>query len=449
MNGSMKELMDKIFAEGRKCGFSDMEVFVSEGDSFEVKIYEQEIDSYKVADSKGMGFRGVFNGKMGYSYTEKIADDSIALLLSGARQNAELADSKEQDEIFAGSKEYKKVISYYPKLDDVTVEEKIEFARRMERTAKAFDKRIKSCPYCLFGSNTGAGRIYNTKGLDLDAKSNSLFCYVEALAQDGDDFSDGLAICDENDFAAFDPDKLAKEAAVKALSYLGTKPIKTGQYKVIMENIAVSDILSAVSSCFSARSVQKGVSFLKGRLGTEVASACVTLVDDPFKDGQGGTASFDGEGIATKYKEVISKGILKTYLHNSKSAKKDGVESTGNASRSYKSNISIAPTNLYIIPGTRTLDELEKVMGDGIVISEVAALHSGFDAISGDFSLPAKGHVVKNGNKAEYFRQITISGNFFSLIKNITEVGSDLSFGTNRSIGSPSLLISNISVAGE
>ncbi len=445
----MKQLISKLFEQGRIMGFSDMEVLTNENESFEVKIYEQEIDSYKVTDSKGMGFRGMYNNKVGYSYTEKLAEDSIEILLREAMQNAMINDSPDQDEIFEGSKEYVKTDNYFPELDKVTVEEKIHFAKEMERIAKSMDSRIKSCPYCFFGSGSGKSSLMNNKGLDLYDKGNSMYCYMEALAQEKEDLSDGFAFCFENSFSDFSPEKLAKEAVEKAISYLGAKPIPSGEYKAIILNTVSSDILSAVNSCFSARAVQKGMSFLKGKLGTKVASQAVTIVDDPFLPGQSGTSSFDGEGVATMYKEVIKEGVLKTYLHNMKTARIDKTSTTGNASRSYKSNISVAPTNLYFTKGGKTFNELEKTLDEGIVLTEVSALHSGFNAISGDFSLPAKGYTIKKGIKDRYFRQITVSGNYFQLLQDILTVGDDLSFGTNGNIGSPSLLISKINVAGE
>ena len=125
----MKHLISKLFEQGKKMGFTDMEILTNENESFEVKIYEQQIDSYKVTDSKGMGFRGVYENKMGYSYTEKLADDSIEILLREAMQNAMINDNPDQDKIFEGSKEYVKTNNYFPELDKVTVEEKFSLQR--------------------------------------------------------------------------------------------------------------------------------------------------------------------------------------------------------------------------------------------------------------------------------------------------------------------------------
>ena len=153
----------------------------------------------------------------------------------------------------------------------MTVEEKIQFAKDMESIAKSMDSRIKSCPYCFFGSSSGKSALVNTKGLELTDKGNSIYCYMEALAQDGEDLSDGFSFCFENNFSDFKPENLAKEAVEKAISYMGAKPIASGTYKTIILNTVSSDILSSVNSCFSARAVQKGISFLKGKLCKKVA----------------------------------------------------------------------------------------------------------------------------------------------------------------------------------
>ena len=166
----------------------------------------------------------------------------------------------------------------------------------------------------------------------------------------------------------------------------------------------------------------------------------------------GASAAFDGEGVATRTKDVIEKGRLVTFLHNLKTAKKDGVEPTGNASRaSFKSPVGISPTNFFIQPGEKSYDQLVADLSDGIIIIDVQGLHSGANPVSGDFSLGAYGYLVEKGKVVRPVDQITIAGNFFKLLAAVEEVGSDLQFGTpgpRGHIGSPSLLISSLSVAG-
>lgn len=445
-----KQLISNIFKAGSDAGMADMEVYISEGEVFEVKVSRQEIDGYKLAATSGLGFRGFYNGKIGYSYTEKIADDSIDFLIRGAIENAEINDNDDNDVIFEGSKKYTPVDNVNDELEKITEKQKIEFTMTLEKKALESDPRIKASQYCMMGTGSGTSLISNTKGLDLTDKGNYAYAILMVLAAEGDIYSSGYDFLIDNDFSKFDVDKMAKTAVNMALDFLDAKPVKSGDYKIILDGMVSADLLATVSSIFSARAVQKNLSLLKGKLNEKVAADCINLVDDPFLKGGTGTASFDGEGVATKYKNIIEKGVLKTYLHNLKSAGRDSVESTGNASRgSYKSTIGISSTNFYFEPGEKSVDELISEMENGIHIVELEGMHSGFNPISGDFSLPAKGYLVENGKKVHAVNQITVSGNYYDSLKNITNVASDLKFAMGGGTGSPSVLIEKLAVAGE
>lgn len=445
-----KQLISNIFKAGSDAGMADMEVYISEGEVFEVKVSRQEIDGYKLAATSGLGFRGFYNGKIGYSYTEKIADDSIDFLIRGAIENAEINDNDDNDVIFEGSKKYTPVDNVNDELEKITEKQKIEFTMTLEKKALESDPRIKASQYCMMGTGSGTSLISNTKGLDLTDKGNYAYAILMVLAAEGDIYSSGYDFLIDNDFSKFDVDKMAKTAVNMALDFLDAKPVKSGDYKIILDGMVSADLLATVSSIFSARAVQKNLSLLKGKLNEKVAADCINLVDDPFLKGGTGTASFDGEGVATKYKNIIEKGVLKTYLHNLKSAGRDSVESTGNASRgSYKSTIGISSTNFYFEPGEKSIDELISEMENGIHIVELEGMHSGFNPISGDFSLPAKGYLVENGKKVHAVNQITVSGNYYDSLKNITNVASDLKFAMGGGTGSPSVLIEKLAVAGE
>ena len=210
--------------------------------------------------------------------------------------------------------------------------------------------------------------------------------------------------------------------------------------------------MEAFTGIFSAEAVQKNLSLLKGKLNEKIASDKFTLIDDPYMEDGLASKSFDGEGVACKYKRVIDKGVLKTYFHNLKTAKKDGVETTGNASKgSYKSSIGISPSNFYVEKGERELNEMVADLDKGILITELQGLHSGLNSISGDFSLAALGYLIESGKISRPLEQITVSGNYFEMLKNIEETGSDLKFGLpgGAYIGSPSLKIKKLSIAGE
>jgi PmbA protein len=448
----MKSLIDKIFQKGREKGLNDMEVYYSAGRSLTLKVFQKELDTYNLSESEGLSLRGVYKGKMGYSYTEKVDDTSIDQLVRDVLENAVIIDSDDEEFIFEGSKEYKKVDSFNPALSNVSEEKKIEFVKSLEEEAFKLDKRIESVEVCVYGDGYGEIIMSNTKGLFLQDKSNIAYTYIVVVAKEGEDIKTGMAYRTGNDFTKFNARDIAKEAVDEALALLGAKSVKSGDYDVIIRNSAAADLLEAFTGIFSAEAVQKNLSLLKGKLNDKIASDKFTLIDDPYMEGGLASKSFDGEGVACKYKKVVDKGVLKTYFHNLKTAKKDGVETTGNASKgSYKSSLGISPSNFYVEKGERGLNEMIADINKGILITELQGLHSGLNTISGDFSLAALGFLIENGKISRPVEQITVAGNYFEMLKNIEETGSDLKFGLpgGSYIGSPSLKIKKLSIAGE
>ena len=143
---------------------------------------------------------------------------------------------------------------------------------------------------------------------------------------------------------------------------------------------------------------------------------------------------------------VIDKGVLTTLLHSRKTARKQGVQSTGNAHRA-NGAIRVAPTNFFFKPGEKDLAALMEDVGNGLVITDLAGLHSGANPTSGDFSLLSKGYTIENGQRGHAVEQITVAGNFYEVLKNIVAVGSDLDF-SGSSIGSPSVDVGTLKVSG-
>ncbi len=445
-------MIDKIFQKGRETGLNDMEVYYSEGSSLSLKVFQKDLDGYSLSESEGLSLRGTYKGKMGYSYTEKVDETSIDQLVRDAAENALIIDSEDEEYIFEGSKEYKKVDSFNQALSNVGEEQKINFVKSLEEEAFRLDKRIASVEVCIYGDGYGETIMSNTKGLFLRDKSNIAYTYIAVVAKDGEDIKTGMAYRTGNDFNAFNAQDIAREAVDEALALLGARSVKSGDYNVIIRNSAAADLLEAFTGIFSAEAVQKNLSLLKGKLNEKIASDKFTLIDDPYMEGGLASKSFDGEGVACKYKKVVDKGVLKTYLYNLKTAKKDGVDTTGNASKgSYKSSIGISPSNFFVEKGERTLDEMVADIDKGILITELQGLHSGLNSVSGDFSLAALGFLIQDGKISRPVEQITMAGNYFDMLKNIEETGSDLKFGMpgEAYIGSPSLRIKKLSIAGE
>ncbi|WP_318616676.1 TldD/PmbA family protein [Sporosarcina sp. YIM B06819] len=443
---TINEFQEKLLAEAMDAGFKEVEVYYERSESFQLMIFEGEIDSYETSEEGGLGLRGLYNGKMGYAYTEKIEEASIPFLIDSAKANADVLDEDDGTDIFEGSDNYSGHNLYSEELANITIPEKIELIKSIEKKTLAYDPRIITLNYCVLQDYSGERVMANNKGLSLNEKKNGLVIFVSAVAKDGEEMKTGSCIKMTQDFTSLNADEIAKEAAEEALSNLGEQSIPTKKYPIVMRYDASASLLATFTPIFSAENTQKDLSLLKGKVGEKIAAESFTVLDDPFHPEALAGTNFDGEGVATGKRTIVSNGTLETLLHNRKTAKKDGVETTGHARKSsYKSTLTVAPLNMYIAPGNKSKEDLIGSLKEGILITSLAGLHSGVSTISGDFSVAATGFYIKDGKIATPVKQMTIAGNFFDYMKGIEEVGADLKFAPGG-YGSPSLIVKELSV---
>jgi PmbA protein len=441
--------IELLFKNASERKLEYFEIYFMSSKNSSIKVLDQEVESYSDSNSQGISFRVLHNGKMGYSYTESLDENNIDFLIEEALENAAIIENEDVEEIYTGGGDYIEVDRYNPSLENVSIEDKISLLKEIEKKSKENDVRIKKLNQCVFASGSSTRIIKNSKGLDLSDTGNSAYVYASVVSQDKDITKSGSGYRVSNDFNSFSSEDIAREAVEDAISKLDPISIESKDYEVLIKNEAFASMLGAFTGIFSAENVQKGISKLKEKLGTTIANKNITLIDDPHLKNGIASSSFDGEGVPTKYKEVIKNGVLKTYLHNLKTAKKDGVESTGNAAKGgYKGTISISPSNFYLKQGDLCYDKLIKGIHDGILVTSFAGLHSGLNTVSGDFSLAAEGFTIKEGKITDPLKQITVAGNFFDLLLEINEIGDDLKFGLSQ-VGSPSVLLGKLAITAD
>ena len=444
-----QQFMDRLLAEAKAQGIDPAEVYFSAGSSFSAGAMNGNIDSYKVSTRQGLGLRGMYQGKMGYASTQAFDEEAIRQLIEGVKEGALLREDEGAEEIYEGDAEYPTVVSYDETLAQVPATAKLDAVLAIEKAALESVDTVKQCEGTQLSTMSGEVYLRNSYGLNLQHKDNAFIAYTGAIAKDGDSTSTGMAFKCGRDFAKLDVKKLGEEAAQEAASGLHAEPVPAGNYRMILRYDAMQSLLATFCGIFSAENAQQGLSLLKGREGEKIAADCVTLMDDPLLEGGFDSAPFDGEGVASKTKAVVENGVLKTLLHNRKTAKKQGVASTGNALRpGLSAPITVAPTNFFFKPGDKTLAELESDMSDGLVITDLSGLHAGANMTSGDFSLLSKGYLLKGGKRVQPVEQITIAGNFYDVLKNIRAIGSDLIFPASG-VGSSSVDVGTLTAAGK
>ncbi len=439
----------ELFSKAQEEGFSEYEVYYVDRESLSISVYKEEVEKYNLNNSAGLSFRGKFGDRIGYSYTEILDEDAIEMLVKKAKENVLAIENNDIQFIYEGDKEYKEISTYHEELEDIPADKLINIAISMEKEAKKYCNKVESFSGFSVSYSSGKYGIINSKGLNLSNKSNLLTAYVVPIVKDLDKMYDGCGYVVAKSLNDVKPDKIAKMGVDEALSKIGGTSIASGNYKVIINNEAMVSLLSTFAGIFSGDAVQKGLSLLKDKEGEIIAADIVNLVDDPHLEDGLASVSFDDEGVATLKTYLIKNGKLNSLLHNLKTANKAGVKSTGNGFKSsYASPISVSPTNFYIEPGINSLEEMTKKINKGLIITDFAGLHSGANSITGDFSLAAKGFYIEDGIKTHPVEQITVAGNFFTLLNNIEEIGSDLKFPMS-SVGSPSIVIKELSIAGE
>lgn len=445
----MKAFLDKLMAAAKTAGIEAAEAYVVERESFSTMTNDGEITEYKSNLTRGLGFRGLKNGRMGYASTEAFDDEAIGQLVKGALESAELCEDTDREFLYDGREPAPEIHLFHPELERVTPEQKLERALELERAAESYDPKIDKTSYNMLTTGRYTVTIMNTYGMDRSYTENLCSAFTEPIAKDGDSVSSGSYGVTTRCFDALDVQKVAGEAAKRAVEGLHAQALPSGKYRVVFFNEAMTSLLDVFSTVFSAETAQKGLSLLTGKLGQSIASPCVTMIDDPLLADGLESRPFDAEGVPSKAHTVVERGVFKTFLHSLKTAYKDGVETTGNASKAgYSSPVQVSPSNLYFKPGEKSLEELLTAIGEGVVITEVTGLHAGANAVSGDFSLLSKGYTFQAGNRDKPVEQITVAGNFYELLQGVREFASDLRF-PDGGMGSPSVDVGELSISGK
>lgn len=443
---NFNEFKKELFDCANALGCSAAEVYFEEGTSFNVNILEQEIDRYTAAVSSGLNLRVKYQGKDGYAYTEVFED--AELLVKHAIDNAKAIENEDEHPM-QGKCVYEDVGSIKDPFENTSEQEKIKFVIDLEKAAKAKDERVLRTSYCMVDSSSSTVHISNTLGLDAKETAHVSASILGVIMKQGEETKDAFAI--EVGEKAADTDYLVDKAVRECLEKFNASPVKSGEYKVLFRNSVMAEMLETFWGQFSADAAQKGLTLMANKEGTKVASDIVNLIDDPKH--KMFPRAFDGEGTPSVTKHIIENGVLKTLLHNLKTAKKANVASTSNAGRAGTAGaINVSPTNFYLQAGTKSYDEMIKTLNNGLIITSLEGTMSGANDISGEFSFGAKGLLVENGSVVKSVDQITVAGSFYELLQDIEEIGSDFEFsssGDGGIFGAASVIIKKLMVAGE
>ena len=446
------EVARGALARGRALS-AELEVYVQQARTTQIKTFEGKVESVTVAEPRGMGIRAIRDGRVGYAFTADLSAAGTDRALHQAVANLEVADP----DPFAALPErppqpYPALQGLWrPGLAATTLDRKVQITLEVEAAALAVPN-IVMVESSVYSAEEARAAIVSTRGIEAEAEESFCFAYAEAIAGRGDERQTGFGFTTGREPAELEPAEAGREGAAKAAALLGAKPCPTGSYTVVFDREITAALVASIVQALSADSVQKGRSVFAGKLGEMVGSSLLTLFDDGTADGGMATSPFDGEGLPQQKTPLIEGGMLRSFLHSSYTARKQGggTLSTGNGIRgSYRALPGVGPTNLIVQPGKGSLDDLFARVKQGLYVESVAGLHSGVNPISGEISVGVTGRLIEGGALTTPVREVTIATDFLGLLGSVSDIAGDARWiPLHGSVRTPSIAARGIAVSG-
>lgn len=440
-NNNQKELEDIIqqaLDEAKSAGATSAEADVGTGNGLSVTVRMGELETIEHQRDKGLSLTVYLGQRKATANTTDFTSQAIA---DAARAACTIAKHAGADE-YAGLIDAKYLAQQIPDLDlfhpwDIEPDEAVELALQCEHEARQLDPRINNSDGSLLNTYSGCHIYGNTTGFigGWDWSSHTIDCTVIA-EQDGKMQRDGWysKARDRNDLE--DIKDIGRKAANKTVARLGARKLSTRNVPVIFEAPVASSLFSAFISAISGSALYREASFLLNKLNQQVFADHIHIHEQPHQKKALGSAPFDNNGMATHARDLVKDGILQGYILSAYSARKLGMQPTGNAGGVH---------NLIIEPGSSDLSGLIKKMGTGLLITDTIGF--GVNQVTGDYSRGASGVWIEGGEIQYPVEEITIAGNLIEMYKQIIEIANDID--RRGSIQTGSVLIEKMIVAGE
>lgn len=436
----------KLEAACKAAGISEVEVYRITAEGASVSTFNGEVDQNVVSLRDEVFVRGVFGGHIASLYVENDCDGEIESIVCRIKENAEVIESNDPYFIFGGSKTYPTLPEEKNDYDKWSQADRIELCRTMEKRAREASEFVVSTQAAV-EVETETVTIENSSGLSVRRSGADAGVVCGAVIRKDGDVKQGYYFDHLKNLADVDYEKLCEKAVLRPISSIGAKSIPSGKYPVVFENTQFISLLGCFASMFSADAVIKKLSLLDGKLGEKVFGDNITLIDDPQHEKSYQRVTFDDEGVAAFPKTVVEGGVLKTYLHNLKTAKMLGAESTGNGFKESSGGIGVLPTNLCLKPSDTSFDDMISDIENGVLITQMMGQHAGVNPVSGAFNLQASGFRIVNGKVADPVTLIVVSGNIIEVLNSVECIAND--FEIARRVGSASVKIRELSISGQ
>lgn len=446
MNKELRNSLEKIIDLSKKYGADSSDAILNKGTSFSISAQNNDIDKYKLSGSSVIGVRVIKDNRVGITYTESLEEDALEIAAKQAVENAINSDQNEFETISVKSSEDLISISDFQKNENISTQDKIDFCLRLEKEVKDKDKRVQAVPYNGFTESESETYYLNSLGTFGFDNEYYTSCYTSALIKEGIENSMHYHGVMGRTLEELDINECVRESIEHASNWLTAKAVKTGQYDLMFTEDQFVSVFNCFGNIFSAKAAWNKTNPFKDKLNQSVAAKELTIMDIPEYKDAFFKYQFDSEGVKRKDLTLIENGVLKSFYHNTATANYFKTSTTGHASRGPKSSLATAGTNRIIKPGSTS--EKDIVSGEYIEIHALQGLHSGANAISGEFSFGASGYLCKDGVRVKPIKGITVAGNYHHMLMNIKAIGDTIHANGDKSFFAPKIRFTNISIAG-
>ena len=445
--GNLQDFAVSVTRHAVESGASAAEVVVRQHTEFSVAVRLGEVETLSESADQAFGLRVLIDGRQASVATSDFNSDSVQALVSEAITMAK-ATSPDDNAGLPSPDEFASSIQdldlYDSAIIEFPTEERIDLAIRAERAAREVSPLIVNFDGGGFDCSSGSMVLANSLGFVGSYSGTGCSLAAVPIAADGDKMQRDYWYGVSRKLSGLDsPEEIGVIAAKRTLRRLGGRAVPTQTVPVVFESTVARELLGDLFQAVSGESIFRKSSFMLGMLGEKVASDRLTVIDDGRMPGKLGSRPFDSEGLPTRRTVVIDRGVLKSYLLNTYTARKLGLKSTGNATRGLVGSPGVGAGNLFIEPGSHSPEEIIGSVSNGLLVTDLIGF--GVNIVTGDYSRSVSGMWIEDGELAFPVQGVTIAGNLREMFNSLEMIGSDLDFRGN--VVSPTLMIGSMIVS--
>jgi TldD protein len=436
------------------------DIYFEEGTSTSIVCEDGKIEKIVAGTDRGVGIRVISDLRTAYAYTNEVTEKALLALaetVSRAVRGKEFGAAIDMRSRLVGPG-----FAIKTPPDGVSLQDKVAVVRRADEAARRMDDRVRQV-MVVYRDGRVRTQVANSLGEFIETSRTGTVFLSQVVAAQGEVIQTGYEpVGGFRGFEIFDgrsPEEVARTAASRALMMLTARKAPAGMMPVVISSEAGGTMVhEAIGHGLEADLAQAGMSVYAGKIGTQVASPLVTVIDDATIPNARGSYSFDDEGVPGQKTVLVENGVLKRYLYDRLSAMKDGCASSGNGRReSYHAKPIVRMSNTLIAPGETPPESVIREVEKGLFVRKMGG--GQVNTVTGDFVFEvSEGYLIENGAVAEPVRGATLTGNGPEVLKKVTKIGNDLGFGIGTcgkegqgapvSDAQPTLLISEITVGG-